>query len=141
MVKAASSLTLAQAQQMVQGAVAYAESIGCMMGIAVVDAGGTLVALARMDGARFMTPETARGKALAAAAYGRSGRELGESYQENPAFWGSLGNLGRPLVPSQGGLPIIVNDVIVGAIGVGGGTSQQDEDTARAGLAAAGFAG
>jgi uncharacterized protein GlcG (DUF336 family) len=139
MVKAASSLTLAQAQQMIQGAVAHAEKIGALMGIAVVDSGGTLVALARMDGARFLTPETARGKAFAAAAYGRSGRELGESYQENPAFWGSLTSLGRPLVPSQGGVPIIVDDIILGAIGVGGGTSQQDEDTARAGLAAAGF--
>lgn len=139
MVRAASSLTLAQAQRMLQGAQAHAEQHGYLMSFAVVDAGGTLVAAARMDGAKFLTPETARGKAYAAAAYGRSGRELGASYHENPAFWGSLSSLGRPIVPSQGGVPIVVDDVIVGAIGVGGGTSQEDEDTARAGLAAAGF--
>ncbi|MBX5492119.1 MAG: heme-binding protein [Chloroflexi bacterium] len=139
MVRAASSLTLAQAQQMIQGAIAYAEQHGYLMSIAVVDAAGTLVAAARMDGARFLTPETARAKAYAAAAYGRSGRELGEAYRDYPPFWASLPSLGRPLLPSQGGVPIVVDDVILGAIGVGGGTSQQDEDTARAGLAAAGF--
>ena len=141
MIQAASSLTLAQAQQMLQGAIAHAEQLGCLMSIAVVDSGGTLVACARMDGARFLTPETSRGKAYAASAYGRSGTELGAAWSENPAFWGNMPSLNRPLFPSQGGLPIVQNDVIIGGIGVGGGTSQQDEDVARAGLRAAGFDG
>jgi uncharacterized protein GlcG (DUF336 family) len=139
MARAPSSLTLAQAQQIIQGALAHAEQHGYLMSIAVVDAAGTLVAAARMDGARFLTPETARAKAYAAAAYGRSGRELGEAYREYPPFWASLPSLGRPLLPSQGGVPIIVEEVIVGAVGVGGGTGEQDDETARAGLAAAGF--
>jgi len=137
--QSAPSLTMDQALQMIQGAVAYARERGYRMGLAVVDAHGNLVASVRMDGARFLTPETARAKAYASAAYGRPSRLLAEAYKEAPAFWGSLGSLGRPIVPSQGALPIMVGDVQVGAMGAGGGTSQQDEDTARAGITAAGF--
>jgi glc operon protein GlcG len=133
------TLTMDQALQMIQGAVAKAREQGTRMGIAVVDAHGNLVAAVRMDGARFLTPETARAKAYATAAYGRPGAMLMESYRENPAFWASLGSLGRPIVPSQGSLPIMAGGVQIGAIGCGGGTSQQDEDCARAGITAAGL--
>ena len=133
------SLTMDQALQMIQGAVAYARERNYRMSFAVVDAHGNLVATVRMDGARFLTPETARAKAYASAAYGRPSGVLGEDYQEHPAFWGSLGSLGRPIVPSQGALPILANGVQVGAMGAGGGTSQEDEDAVRAGIAAGGF--
>ena len=135
----APTLTMDDALQMINGAVAYARERGYRMGLAVVDAHGNLLASVRMDGARFLTPETARGKAYASAAYGRPSRLLSEGYKENPAFWGSLGSLGRPIVPSQGALPIMRGDVQVGAMGAGGGTSQEDEDTVRAGIAAGGF--
>jgi glc operon protein GlcG len=65
------TLTLDLALQMLQGAIAYARERGYRMGMAVVDAHGNLVGSVRMDGARFLTPETARAKAYASAAYGR----------------------------------------------------------------------
>lgn len=133
------ALPLELALRMIQGALAYAQECGYRMGLAVVDAHGNLVAAVRMDGARFLTPETARAKAYAAAAYGRSGATMMEAYRDNPAFWGSLGSLGRPIVPSQGALPVLQNGVQIGAMGCGGGTSQQDEDTVRAGIIAAGL--
>src|SRR3712207_3191382 len=97
--QATPTLTLDQALQMLQGAIAYARERNYRMGLALVDAHGNLVAAVRMDGARFLTPETARAKAYASAAYGRPSAALMESYRENPAFWGSLGSLGRPIVP------------------------------------------
>jgi glc operon protein GlcG len=132
-------LTMDQALQMLQGAIAYARERNYRMSFAVVDAHGNLIATVRMDGARFLTPETARAKAYASAAYGRPSGVLGQDYHDNPAFWGSLGSLGRPIVPSQGALPVLANGVQVGAMGAGGGSSQEDEDTVRAGIAAAGF--
>jgi len=124
---------------MIQGAVTYAREHNYRQSFAVVDAHGNLVATVRMDGARFLTPETARAKAYSSAAYGRPSGMLGQDYHDNPAFWGSLGSLGRPIVPSQGALPILANGVQVGAMGAGGGTSQEDEDAVRAGIAAGGF--
>jgi glc operon protein GlcG len=135
----APTLPLDLALQMIQAGLAYAREHGYRMGLAVVDAHGNLVASVRMDGARFLTPETARAKAYAAAAYGRPTAQMMEDYHKNQAFWGSLGSLGRPIVPSQGALPIFRDGVQIGAMGCGGGTSQEDEDTARAGITAAGL--
>jgi uncharacterized protein GlcG (DUF336 family) len=132
-------LSLDQALQLIQGAVGHAREHGYRMGFAVVDAHGNLLAAARMDGARFLTPETARAKAYASAAYGRPGSALMEAFRENPAFWGMLGSLGRPIVPSQGGVPIFVDGEQVGAMGAGGGSSSEDEETVRAALTAAGL--
>jgi uncharacterized protein GlcG (DUF336 family) len=137
--QASIALTMEQALQMIQGAVAHARQHQYRMSFAVVDAHGNLIAAVRMDGARFLTPETARAKAYASAAYGRPSGLLGIEYQTNPSFWGSLGSLGRPIVPSQGAVPVLANRVLVGAMGAGGGTSEQDEETVRAGIAAAGF--
>ncbi len=135
----APDLPLDLALQMLQAALAHARDRGYRMGLAVVDAHGNLVASARMDGARFLTPETARAKAYASAAYGRSSAELMAGHRENPAFWGSLGSLGRPIVPSQGALPVFRDGVQIGAMGCGGGSSQEDEETVRAGIVAAGL--
>ena len=133
------ALTLDVALQMLHAALAYAREHDFRMGLAVVDAHGNQIASLRMDGARFLTPETARAKAYASAAYGRPSAQLMEAHRENPAFWGSLGSLGRPIVPAQGALPICRDGVQLGAMGCGGGTSQEDEDTVRAGITAAGY--
>jgi uncharacterized protein GlcG (DUF336 family) len=132
-------LSLDQAQRAIQGALAYAQQNGIRQSFAVVDAHGTLVAAAKMDGARFLNPVTAQGKALATAAYGRPSGALGDAFTQSPAFWTSVIGLGRQVVPAQGALPIMIQGVQVGAMGAGGGTSQQDEDAVRAGLAAAGL--
>ena len=102
--------------------------------MAVCDAGGRLVALNRMDGAIWAGAYGCQGKAVASAAFGRASGELAER-ADQPTPRGIAVAEGGHMIMGQGGLPIIRNGLIDGACGVGGGTSQQDEDCARAGIA------
>ena len=101
------------------------------MSIAVVDAGGHLVALERMDGAGFATPEVAWGKAWTAAAYAAPTATPEDRFGAAPAFSAavSVATHGR-FTPRQGALPLEHG----GAVGASGGTSEQDEDVVRAGI-------
>jgi uncharacterized protein GlcG (DUF336 family) len=130
-----------QAARLVQAAMEYAQAHNYRMSFVVLDASGHLLAAGRMDGAHFLTPEIARGKAYAPAATGRSGGAMTESYQANPALWGNAAGLGygAPLLPARGALPVFANGVLLGAMGASGGTAQQDEDAVRAALQALGF--
>jgi glc operon protein GlcG len=132
-------LTMEQATRAIQGAVAYAQENGYRMSFVVVDAAGTVVAAVKMDGTGPLTPTIVQGKAMASAAFGRPSGALAEGFTTNPALWYSVVGMGRGFVPAQGALPIEINGVRAGAMGGGGGTSQQDEDAVRAGLQAAGL--
>lgn len=105
--------------------------------MAIVDEGGNLVLLARGDGTGFFTPDTSRGKAFAAAALRRPTKVMAETAKDNPAFYGALSPLshGR-LLPSTGGVPIMRGGRVIGGIGCGGGTGEQDHQCAEAGAAA-----
>jgi glc operon protein GlcG len=92
------------------------------------------MAFNRMDGAIWGGAYGSQGKAVASAAFGRSSGELAER-ADTPIIRGIAAAEGGHMIPSQGGVPIIRNGVVEGAVGVGGGTSQQDEDCARAGVA------
>lgn len=129
------SVSLHDAARIIQAGEASAKSQGIKVSIAVVDTRGDLVALSRMDGARFFTPDVARGKAMVAAVFGQSSALLAE--RANSPVFQSLNQMhqGR-FVFGQGGLPIAKGNEIVGGVGVSGGTSQQDEDIGKAGLAA-----
>ena len=127
------ALTLAEANKVVEGAVAAATEMGIKINVAVVDAGGRLLAFNRMDGAIWGGAYGSQGKAVASAAFGRSSGELQER-ATTPIISGILAAEGGHGIPSQGGLPIIRNGVLEGAVGVGGGTSQQDEDCSQAGI-------
>ena len=129
------ALTLAEANRVVAGAVAKAEELGIKINVAVCDGGGRLLAFNRMDGAIWGGAYGSQGKAVASAAFGRSSGELQER-ANTPIISGILAAEGGHGIPSQGGLPIIRNGAVDGACGVGGGTSQQDEDCAAAGIAA-----
>lgn len=129
------ALTLAEANRVVAGAVAKAEELGIKINVAVCDGGGRLLAFNRMDGAIWGGAYGSQGKAVASAAFGRSSGELQER-AGTPIISGILAAEGGHGIPSQGGLPIIRNGAVDGACGVGGGTSQQDEDCAAAGIAA-----
>ena len=129
------ALTLAEANRVVAGAVAKAEELGIKINVAVCDGGGRLLAFNRMDGAIWGGAYGSQGKAVASAAFGRSSGELQER-AGTPIISGILAAEGGHGIPSQGGLPIIRNGLVEGACGVGGGTSQQDEDCAAAGIAA-----
>jgi glc operon protein GlcG len=128
------ALTLAEANQVVQGAVEKAREMGIRISVAVCDAGGRLVAFNRMDGAIWGGVYGSQGKAIASTGFARPSGELAER-AASPIIQGIMAAEGGHMIPSQGAVPIIRNGVCEGACGVGGGTAQQDEDCARAGVA------
>jgi len=130
-------LTLELAEQAVRAAQAKARALGSPMTITVVDEAGRLVLSARGDGTGFFTPETSRAKAVAAAAFRKSTTELGELANKGSAFWRTVPVIleGQAL-PTPGGAPLVRGGRVVGGIGCGGGTGEQDQDCADAGAAA-----
>jgi glc operon protein GlcG len=107
------------------------------MAFAVVDAGGHLVAAHRMDGAPWIAPEVALGKAWTAAAYGVPSAAQGEKMADLHAFSAAISAAtGGRYTPQIGGLPITEDGAVIGAMGASGGTGQQDEDAVRAALSA-----
>jgi glc operon protein GlcG len=127
-------LTLADANRIVEGAVAKAKEMNIKISVAVCDAGGRLMAFNRMDGAIWGSVYGCQGKAVASAAFARPSGELAER-ADTPIIRGIAAAEGGHMIPSQGAVPIIRNGEVEGACGVGGGTAQQDEDCARAGVA------
>ena len=110
------------------------------MCVAVLDDGGHLKVLKREDGASILRPQIAAGKAWGAVGMGESSRSLGERLKERPAFLGALSTMSQgKVVPVAGGVLIMDGDEIVGAVGVSGGTSEEDEACAIEGIKAAGF--
>lgn len=111
------------------------------LSVAVLDPGGHLIAFQRGDGASTLRPQIAAAKAGGALALGLSSRKIGEMAAERPFFVASLGPI-APLgvVPAAGGV-IIVDDkgIPIGAVGVTGDTSDNDELCAVAGITAAGL--
>jgi len=128
------ALTLAEANQIVQGAVDKAREMNIRISVAVCDAGGRLMAFNRMDGAIWGSVYGSQGKAIASAGFARPSGELQER-AATPIIQGIVAAEGGHMIPSQGAVPILRNGVAEGACGVGGGTAQQDEDCARAGVA------
>lgn len=125
------ALTYEGAEKVLEAAVRKAQEIGAPQCIAVTDDGGHLLAFARMDGAKVLSIDSAIAKArTAASSRGPTGR-LPEDLERRLAFAtrGALTNL-------PGGLPIVVRGDVVGAVGVGSGTGEQDVEVAAGGVAA-----
>jgi glc operon protein GlcG len=132
-----SELTLAMAEQAVRTAQRRAQEMGTAMTVTVVDEGGRLVLCARADGTGFFTPETSRAKAVAAAAFRRSTTELAELAAKGSAFWKTVPViLDGQALPTPGGAPIVRGGRVIGAVGCGGGTGEQDQQCADAAAAA-----
>jgi glc operon protein GlcG len=128
------ALTLDEANRVIQGALAKARELDIRVSVAVCDAGGRLVAFQRMDNAIWASAYGSQGKAIASAAFGRASGELSER-AEHPTPRGIAAASGGHMIMGQGAVPILRSGAIEGACGVGGGTAQQDEDCARAGVA------
>ena len=128
----ASGPSLAEAQQALAATEKSAIEMGVGLSCVVVDSRGALVALARMDNARYFTADVAVGKARASAAFGAPSGGLTRI--------GSLGldrvMEGGEMLFLQGAVPILKNGQPVGALGCSGAAAQQDEDAAKAGVAA-----
>ncbi len=114
---------------------AAARDAGLALAFAIVDDGGHLVALHRMDGAPWIAPEVALGKAWTAAAWRMPSAAQGEKMASLHAFSAAISAAthGR-YTPQIGGLPILDGETVIGAMGASGGTGQQDEDVVRAAL-------
>ena len=128
-------LTLDQAQALLAAARAHATEAGLRVSIAVVDEGGLLLALARMDGAPPLSPQIAEAKAVGAAVWHREGGSLAEVQRDRPAFFAQVDRLVRmPLIPGHGSLLIRREGAVLGAVGVSGAQPEQDRECAQAGL-------
>jgi uncharacterized protein GlcG (DUF336 family) len=127
------ALFLAEANKILQAAISKAEEMNIRLSVAVCDAGGHLMAFNRMEGANTVTSIVAPGKAAAAAAFGRAS---GTIQADSPVIQAVLAAAGGHMLPAQGGVPIFKDGQLLGSVGASGGTGQQDEECARAGLAA-----
>jgi uncharacterized protein GlcG (DUF336 family) len=130
-------LNLEEAQDIVERAQAKARELGIRVTVAVVDQGGLLVALARMDGAPPISPQVAEAKAVGAAMLHRDGASLAELAKDRPGFFSVADRLVRvPIVPGLGSVLIKRGIEVMGAVGVSGGRPEQDLECAEAGLSA-----
>ena len=134
-------LTTGGAKSMLAAAIAKAEEFGIAVSVAIVDAGGHILVLERMDGGRFHTVYSSTTKAVTAASNkrptttkGAQGQDLdtlhaiGLSLAAGPARWTAM----------EGGFPILVDGQCLGGIGVSGGDWKQDEDIVKAAVSAVG---
>ena len=129
-------MTLQVAEAAVRAAQDKAKALGTPMTVTVVDEAGRLVLSARGDGTGFFTPETSRAKAVAAAAFKRSNKELAEMAAQG-GFWAVVPTvLQGQVLPTLGGTPIVRGDKVIGGIGCGGGTGLQDQECSDAGAGA-----
>jgi uncharacterized protein GlcG (DUF336 family) len=129
-------ITLNDARRIIAAAEKKAEEIGQPSNIAVVDQGGNLVAHVRMDNAWIGSIDISINKAWTSRAFDISTKQLGELSQSGDQFFGiHVSNHGRVMI-FAGGIPLKQGGVVVGAIGVSGGTGKQDQTVAEAGAGA-----
>lgn len=131
------SIALAEARVIIDGAIAYARQRGLAMAVIVVDAAGNPVSSDRMDGVSANNVLYAEGKAFASALQRQTTQTLSELAKERPdRYFGIIAMYPGKMYLVGGGVPIIHNGVLVGAVGVAGLPQYQDEAAARAGIAA-----
>jgi len=135
-------LTLAHAETIIAAAFAEGRRLGLKpLSVAVLDPGGHLIAFGRQDGSSTLRPQIALGKAGGALGLGVSSRKIGEMAAERPTFVASLGVIApHGVIPAAGGVLIEGSGgAVIGAVGVTGDLSDNDELCALAGIAAAGL--
>ena len=128
------ALTLDEANSIALRAVKHARSLDILVCVAVCDAGGRLVSFQRMDGAMWAAVYGSQGKAAASAAFGWPSGDLTER-ADHPTFRGIVAADGGRMILGRGAVPILREGRVVGACGVGGGTGEEDEECAQAGVA------
>jgi uncharacterized protein GlcG (DUF336 family) len=129
-------ITLKDARKIIAAAEKKSENLGQPMNIAVVDEGGNLVAHVRMDGAWLGSIDISINKAYTSRAFDISTKDLAEHSQSGGQFFGiHASNSGRVMI-FAGGIPLKRDGKVVGAIGVSGGSGEQDHAVAEAGAAA-----
>ncbi len=122
-------ISMQKAEEAMHAAVAEANKRGWQLNVAVVDSGGNLVTFARMDGAQLASISIAEHKARTAAKYRRPTRIFEDAVQKGIVYIATLDDV----IASRGGIPLIEDGKIIGAIGCSGGTGSQDEVVCTAG--------
>ena len=130
------TIQLTDARRIVAAATKKAEEIGQPMNIAVVDAGGNLLAFERMENAWIGSIDIAQKKAFTSRAFDITTKDLGTHSQSGNQFFGIHASNDGKIMIFAGGIPIKQDGVVVGAIGVSGGSGDQDHSVAEAGAAA-----
>jgi uncharacterized protein GlcG (DUF336 family) len=126
-----------EAKQVLEAARAKAAAMGKAVSVAIVDSAGVMVVFERLNNAPRMTAVIAEGKASASALTGRASGALAAMAQNYPHIAGSLATrLQGRFVPVAGGLPIVRDGEVLGAIGVSGASAEEDEEIAQAGAGA-----
>jgi glc operon protein GlcG len=134
-------LTLSGAQVVIAAAKEKAHSLNLKVNVAVVDDGGHLIAFERMDGARPASAYTAITKATSAATFRQASGPLGSGGANpdmllNLSLQNAAAASGGKITTLFGGIPVVVDEQVIGAVGVGGGTGEQDSQIGKAGIAA-----
>jgi uncharacterized protein GlcG (DUF336 family) len=132
----AAGLTLAAARRMIAAAEDVGRQLRVAMSVAVVDSGDQLVAFERMDGADLVTVRLAQDKAFSALMNRMPTGDLGPLVQPGAEFYGYDALAGGRMVVFAGGMPLERNGVLVGAVGVSGGSAAEDQQAADAAVAA-----
>jgi len=127
-------LDINDARVLIAGARAKATEIGVPMGIAVTDEAGALIAFEKMDGAKILCDSFAIDKSFTATGTRKGTHELNEANQPGKPTHGLASAMGGRILVLSGGLPIILDDEVVGGIGVSSGSPAQDLEVAQAGV-------
>jgi len=126
------SASLEDARRVIAAGEDSARQLGQPMNIAVVDAGGNLIAHERMDGAWIGSVDVSINKAFTARAFDIATNALAPNAQPGQQFYGIDGSNGGRIMIFAGGLPLVMDGQVVGAVGVSGGNGQQDQTVAEA---------
>lgn len=127
-----STLSLDDAQRIIAAGVDKATAMDHPMNVAVVDAGGNLVAHVRMDGAWIGSIDISINKAFTARAFDLATKDLAGNAQSGDQFFGIHASNGGRIMIFAGGIPILRDGQVVGAVGVSGGSGEQDQEVAEA---------
>lgn len=130
------AITLEQARTILQAAERKADELGQPMNVAVVDEGGNLLAFERMTNAWLGSIDIAQKKAWTSRAFDIATGDLGKHSQSGDQFFGIHASNGGKVMIFAGGVPLKQDGKVVGAIGVSGGSGEQDQSVAEAGAAA-----
>ena len=130
------TLSLDDAQRLIAAGIAKADEIGQPMNIAVADAGGNLIAHVRMDGAWMGSIDISIKKAFTARAFNLATKDLAGNAQSGDQFFGIHASNGGRIMIFAGGIPVTQDGQVVGAVGVSGGSGEQDHSVAEAAVAA-----
>lgn len=136
MPRSSTTLGLSDAKRMLDAGEAKAASIGIAYNLAVVDAGGALVAFTRQDGALVGSIDLAIAKAITARLFDKRTSDLAKMAQPGAPLFGIEQSNGGKVVIFGGGLPVLIGGEIVGAVGASAGTVEQDIAVAEAAAAA-----